>query len=270
MAHLVQVGLGSGGMSVIDMLVRDMRISKLTLIEPDILKPHNLARHLLSADYVGKSKLLSAVQWLKVRNSNLEIISINAFLQDPEKQEQINYAIRGADFGVCAVDNEEAKYHWCSLMRQHGIPWTLGEVLSGGIGGFVHTFVPGGPCYACACTYLKREGPKDSKDSKPDYSNPTGDVEEVRIPASFASIQTIASLHALATMELLDAKIVPSSFLLPLQKVEGIFSKSLKKIVVNISKNENCLFCSKLPDSVDNVDDLLQKKLKELSGGLSL
>ena len=42
MAHLVQVGLGSGGMSVIDMLVRDMRISKVTLIEPDILKLHNL------------------------------------------------------------------------------------------------------------------------------------------------------------------------------------------------------------------------------------
>lgn len=81
MAHLVQVGLGSGGMSVIDMLVRDMRISKLTLIEPDLLKPHNLARHLLSADYVGKSKLHSAVQWLKGRNSDLEIISINAFIQ---------------------------------------------------------------------------------------------------------------------------------------------------------------------------------------------
>ena len=270
MAHLVQVGLGSGGMSVIDMLVRDMRISKVTLIEPDILKPHNLPRHLLGSHNVGKTKLLSAVKWLKDRNENLEIIAIEAFLQDPEKQDLINNAIKGADFGVCAVDNEEAKYHWCSLMRQHGIPWTLGEVLSGGIGGFVHTFVPGGPCYACACTYLKREGPKDSKDSKPDYSNPSGEVEEARIPASFASIQTIASLHALATMDLLDAKISPLSFLLPLQKVEGIFSESLKKIVVNVSKNESCLFCSKAPDAFLDVDDLLQKKLKELSGGLGL
>ena len=270
MAHLVQVGLGSGGMSVIDMLVRDMRISKLTLIEPDLLKPHNLLRHLLSADNIGKPKLLSAVKWLNDRNSNLEIISIQAFLQDPEKQEQINCAIKGADFGVCAVDNEEAKYHWCSLMRQHGIPWTLGEVLSGGIGGFVHTFVPGGPCYACACTYLKREGPKDSKDSKPDYSNPSGEVEEARIPASYASIQAIASLHALATMDVLDGKIISSSFLLPLQKVEGIFSESLKKIVVNITKNESCLFCSKVSGAIDGIDDLLQKKLKELSGGLNL
>ena len=270
MAHLVQVGLGSGGMSVIDMLVRDMRISKVTLIEPDLLKPHNLPRHLLSSDNVGKSKLLSAVKWLKDRNTNLEIISIEAFLQDPDKQEQIHNAIKGADFGVCAVDNEEAKYHWCSLMRQHIIPWTLGEVLSGGIGGFVHTFVPGGPCYACACTYLKREGPKDSKDFKPDYSNPSGQVEEARIPASFASIQSIAALHALATLDLLDAKIVSSSILLPLQKVEGIFSDSLKKIVVNVSKNENCLFCCRPTEVVADVDDLIQKKLKELSGGLGL
>ncbi|NBR05769.1 MAG: ThiF family adenylyltransferase [Planctomycetes bacterium] len=268
MAHLVQVGLGSGGMSVIDMLVRDIRISKLTLIEPDILKPHNLSRHLLGSDSVGNSKLLSAVKWLKDRNRNLEIISIDAFLQEPEKQAQINNAIKGADLGVCAVDNEEAKYHWCSLMRHHCIPWTLGEVLSGGIGGFIHTFVPGGPCYACACTYLKREGPKESKDSKPDYSHPSGQVEEARIPASFASIQTIAALHALATIDLLDAKIKSYSFLLPLQKVDGIFSESLKKIVVNISKNESCLFCRGEVKVVNDVDDLLQKKLKELSGGL--
>jgi predicted nucleotide-binding protein (sugar kinase/HSP70/actin superfamily) len=69
---------------------------------------------------------------------------------------------------------------------------------------------------------------------------------------------------------LLDAKIVHSSILLPLQKVEGIFSESLKKIVVNVSKNENCLFCSRPTEVVADVDDLLQKKLKELSGGLGL
>jgi tRNA A37 threonylcarbamoyladenosine dehydratase len=105
MAHLVQVGLGSGGMSVVDMLVRDMRISKISLIEPDLLKPHNLTRHLLGSDNVGKPKLLSAIKWLKDRNKNLEIIAIEAILQDPEKQDLINNAIKGADFGVCAVDN---------------------------------------------------------------------------------------------------------------------------------------------------------------------
>jgi hypothetical protein len=55
-----------------------------------------------------------------------------------------------------------------------------------------------------------------------------------------------------------------------LQKVEGIFSESLKKIGVNVSKNENCLFCCRSTEVVSDVDDLLQKKLKELSGGLGL
>ncbi len=34
MAHLIQVGAGSGGMPVLDMLCRDARIMRVTLIEP--------------------------------------------------------------------------------------------------------------------------------------------------------------------------------------------------------------------------------------------
>jgi hypothetical protein len=44
-------------------------------------------------------------------------------------------ATRTADVGDCAADNEKAKYHFDALMRRHGRPWTLGEVLSGGIDG---------------------------------------------------------------------------------------------------------------------------------------
>ena len=247
MAHLVQVGLGSGGMSVIDMLVRDMRISKVTLIEPDLLKPHNLPRHLLSSDNVGKSKLLSAVKWLKDRNTNLEIISIEAFLQDPDKQEQIHNAIRGADFGVCAVDNEEAKYHWCSLMRQHSIPWTLGEVLSGGIGGFVHTFVPGGPCYGCVMSHLQRNV-KTNDSPAPDYSAPNHSLPEVSIPASMASIHAIASIHALATLALLGDEDArgwdATTHLIPLRGVPGIFERALASIRLPFSKLAGCLQCT--------------------------
>ena len=46
MAHLFQVGAGSGGMPVLDMLCRDPRITRVTLIEPDVYKPHNVERHL--------------------------------------------------------------------------------------------------------------------------------------------------------------------------------------------------------------------------------
>ncbi|MBV9124560.1 MAG: hypothetical protein JO112_14475, partial [Planctomycetes bacterium] len=95
-----------------------------------------------------------------------------------------------------------AKYHWDDLMRRHGRPWTLGEVLSGGIGGFVHWFVPGGPCYGCVASYLQRSVTV-AKDKAPDYSQPGGPAPETTIPASQASIHAIAALHALVTLGLL-------------------------------------------------------------------
>ena len=45
MAHLFQVGAGSGGMPVLDMLCRDARVTAVTLVEPDVYKPHNVVRH---------------------------------------------------------------------------------------------------------------------------------------------------------------------------------------------------------------------------------
>jgi len=56
MAHLIQVGAGSGGMPVLDMLCRDPRITRVTLIEPDVYKPHNVERHLFPPSDVGNSR----------------------------------------------------------------------------------------------------------------------------------------------------------------------------------------------------------------------
>ena len=73
MAHLVQVGAGSGGMPVLDMICRDPRITQVTLIEPDVYKPHNVERHLFPLDAVGKLKAELAEQWLRERRPELEV-----------------------------------------------------------------------------------------------------------------------------------------------------------------------------------------------------
>src|SRR5207248_10853327 len=119
-------------------------------------------------------------------------------LTDPTQQSALHEAVRDADLGICAADNEKAKYHFDALMRRHGKPWTLGEVLSGGIGGFVHRFVPGGPCYGCVASHLQR-GPRVDNTPPPDYAQPGGPVETT-IPASMASIHAVASLHAPLTL----------------------------------------------------------------------
>jgi len=201
-AHLIQVGVGSGGMPVLDMLCRDARITRLTLIEPDLYKPHNVVRHVFPPADVGELKVESAKRWLLERRPDLQVDTLPCDLLAPDAQPAIEAAVRSADMGVCAVDSESAKFHWDALMRRYGKPWTLGEVLSGGIGGFVHWFVPGGPCYGCVASHLKRTVNVD-KPAAPDYTQPGGPVVETTIPASMASIHAIASLHTLVTLDLL-------------------------------------------------------------------
>src|SRR5690349_975291 len=71
MAHLFQVGAGSGGMTVIDIVCRDPRITAVTLIEPDVYKPHNVERHLFPPAAVGRLKAEVAAEWLAERRPDL-------------------------------------------------------------------------------------------------------------------------------------------------------------------------------------------------------
>ncbi len=246
MAHLIQVGVGSGGMPVLDMIARDPRISRVTLIEPDVYKPHNVERHLFPLSGVGESKAILAEEWLKERRPDLSVTTIIDDLLNPVAAQAINEAAAMADIGVCAADNEAAKFHWDALMRRHGKPWTLGEVLSGGIGGFVHWFKPGGPCYGCVASHLQRSMNVE-KPSTPDYSQPNGAVQETTVPASRASIQAIASLHALITLDLLtdSANYAPgfTSLLLTLRQVPDVFDEAYRPFRFRIARAPDCLIC---------------------------
>jgi molybdopterin/thiamine biosynthesis adenylyltransferase len=245
-AHVIQVGAGSGGMPVLDMLCRDARLTQVTLIEPDIYKPHNVVRHLFPSSGIGEFKAELARHWLLERRPDLCIDILACDLLDPKAQHDIEAAARTADIGVCAADNEAAKFHWDALMRRCGKPWTLGEVLSGGIGGFVHWFIPGGPCYGCVASHLQRSVTVD-KPPPPDYSQPGGPVMETTIPASMASIHAIASLHALITLDLLQHGSAwdPgfTSLLLTLQRVPDVFAEPYRPHKFRIARAPDCLIC---------------------------
>ncbi|HEY7153197.1 MAG TPA: ThiF family adenylyltransferase [Gemmataceae bacterium] len=269
MAHLIQVGAGSGGMPVLDMLCRDDRITRVTLIEPDVYKPHNVERHLFPPSAVGQAKAELARRWLVERRPELRVDLLPCDLRDPARQDAIETAVAAADVGVCAADNETAKYHWDALMRRHGKPWTLGEVLSGGIGGFVHWFVPNGPCYGCVASFLKRSVTVD-KPPTPDYSQPGGPVHETTVPASKASIQAIASLHALITLALMEdpAHYAPgfTSLLLTLQRVPDVFDEAFRPYRFRVPRAADCLICQArpTPSSVEELDVALDQALARL------
>jgi hypothetical protein len=268
MFHLIQVGLGSGGMAVLDMVLKDQRISKCTLIEPDVFKQHNLQRHLFGIDALGFSKAKKASDWVKNRRPDLDLQVFSSTLQECSKEQVFQPDSNEIPIGICAVDNEPAKYHWCSWMREQNVFWTLGEVLSGGIGGFVHVFSPSGPCYGCVCSHLKREGPMDGPEEKSDYSQPTSENPKMRISATFSSIMHIASIHALKTLEMLDGNKDPHSLLMPMKKLEGVFEKPWSAICLQIPKNLDCYFCKQNDASSLDIDGELARKIRELSGGI--
>lgn len=247
MAHLLQVGVGSGGMPLLDMLARLEPIDRVTLIDPDLYQSHNVVRHLFPVSTVGQFKVDLAARWLLDRRPDLPVEALRIDITDPSQQSTLDLLASQADLGVCAVDNESAKYVWDGLMRRHDKSWTLGEVLSGGIGGFVHWFRPGGACYGCVAGYLKREVREELTPPPPDYSAPNSPVPETSISASMSSIHAIAALHALVTQELLEqgGSYDPgfTSLLLTLRRVEGLFSEAYRPIRMTIHRSPDCLIC---------------------------
>jgi molybdopterin/thiamine biosynthesis adenylyltransferase len=252
-------------MTVLDIVSRDPRITHVTLVEPDVYKPHNVVRHLFPHSAVDGKKADLAAKWLHERRPDLKIALLISDLLETAIADQIENAAQACDIGICAADNEPAKFHFDALMRRHQKPWTLGEVLSGGIGGFVHWFVPGGPCYGCVASFLRRSVKVDAS-KPPDYSAPGGPTPETTIPASRASIEVIASLHAQITLQLLThgKEFAPgfTSLLFTLEKVPGIFDEAFRTHRFQIPRSAECLICGELktPGDLDRkLDDALSR-----------
>jgi molybdopterin/thiamine biosynthesis adenylyltransferase len=275
MAHLIQVGAGSGGMPVLDLLCHDPRITGVTLIEPDVYRSHNLQRHVFSTAGIGRQKAELAQQWLRERRADLHVSVLPVDILDANAQAPLDQALCQADIGVCAVDTEPAKYRWDELMRRHRLPWTLGEVLSGGIGGFVHWFVPGGPCYGCVASFLQRSV-KVEKEKAPDYSDPRGVIEEATVPADIASIHAIAAMHALVTLGLLEhgVNFDPgfTSLLWSLRRVPEVFEEAFRPHRFRVPRAEKCLICGLAGEPatdasgsrVEDLDAALDRALAQL------
>src|SRR6476646_6238367 len=104
-------------MPVLDAVARDDRVSRVTLVEPDVYKPHNVVRHLFPASAVGRPKGELAAEWLRERRPDLEVRVLACDLLDPKTQADLSDAAAAADLGICAADNEPAKYHFDALMR---------------------------------------------------------------------------------------------------------------------------------------------------------
>ena len=288
MTHLFQVGVGSGGMVVLDLIARERELGRVTLVDPDLYAERNVYRHIFPPKEVGRLKVDLAAEYLRERRPELRITTLAANITDASRQDEFTRIVSECDLGVCAVDNESAKYAFDALMRTHSKPWTLGEVLSGGIGGWVHRFFPNGACYGCVASHLQRTVTEAPQGPAPDYANPISAIAETTVPASKASIEAIASLHALLTLELLKDSKQPealsqpqtgeaqvqtdlfTSLLFTLQRVPGVFEEALRTYRFRIPRAPGCLICSiksisQTSESGEGLDVALDQALDRLA-----
>src|SRR5437763_9620374 len=101
--HLFQVGAGSGGIVVLDLLARDPRVTRVTLVEPDTYKPHNVRRHVFPPSAVGNLKVELAAGWVKERRPDLAVETLAADITDPARQAEFAKLADECHVGVCAV-----------------------------------------------------------------------------------------------------------------------------------------------------------------------
>lgn len=267
MVGLFQVGVGSGGMAVLDALWPDPRVTRVVLIDPDEFSADNLQRHLFDRSQIGRPKVDAARDWLRDRRPDLRVEKFAWNLLDPAHAAPLSALADACDLGVCAADNESAKFYFDFLMRRAAKPWTLGEVLSGGIGGFVHRFTPGGPCYGCVASHLQRnvvEAPPKS----PDYSAPGGAAAETRVPAAKAAIAAVAGLHAVLTLDVLEG-VDPgfTSLLVTLQRVSGVFDEAFRPYRFRVPRRADCLVCggtARGPAAPEDLDVALDQAFARL------
>src|SRR6478735_4060259 len=118
MKKVFQVGAGSGGMVVLDLVCREPSVRRITLVEPDVYQSHNVPRHYFGHNDVGRRKADLAARWVRQFRPDVELTVLAADLTDPARQAEVEAAVAGCDVGVCAVDNEPAKYHFDALMRK--------------------------------------------------------------------------------------------------------------------------------------------------------
>lgn len=78
----VFIGYGTLGSNIVDNLLREGALSKITVIDNDVYNPHNYSRHVLPESYIGRNKAISfkhfysQVAGLKLRAINKDYLSL--------------------------------------------------------------------------------------------------------------------------------------------------------------------------------------------------
>ncbi|MGA9453286.1 MAG: ThiF family adenylyltransferase [Verrucomicrobiia bacterium] len=246
----IVVGVGSGGSRVASELGR-LGVS-LTLVDlPDeMLEEHNIVRHVLGYDALGKPKTTELARY--IRNLNPKTVIECVELDVTTNQAGFNRLVKRVhpDLLLACTDNQASKHAINEVALRLGIPVVGAGVYDGGIAGEVYITRAGAACYGCIATelQLKDSGPKKSLNI--DYNNI--DLAETRSTSALnLDISQIALIHARVALNLLLSGEVdllglpPEANLIVFanRRVPGHFERPLHGEFFHIKKHQNCLVC---------------------------
>lgn len=140
--------LGAGGLGcAASQYLATAGIGKLTLIDDDVVELSNLQRQVLHIDAdVGKKKVESAAESLKLLNPHLKVETVDRRLSDDE----LDSLIRSHTLVLDACDNVETRNQLNRLCYQAKVPLVSGAAIrmEGQISVFTYQD-ENAPCYQC-------------------------------------------------------------------------------------------------------------------------
>lgn len=194
------VGVGSIGGAVADSLAA-MGVGHSVLVDPDRFSWHNVVRHVLGKEAVGRLKVDAMRDHLKERWPEHTTVALP--INVASAADLIRPMLRGVDLVVCAADGIAPRRVVSHLARRAGIPAVLACVLDdGGIGEILRLRpTPGFGCLLCHRAHIAAAGGIDPEaDQELAYGTGRTHKPMTAIPTDLHAVGQLTAKVAVATL----------------------------------------------------------------------
>jgi molybdopterin/thiamine biosynthesis adenylyltransferase len=144
--HIVIAGAGgNNGSHLLPHLARLSGVARLTLVDPDIYEPANLAVQNIDSKDIGQPKVLAQASKLRLINPSLEVIALQ------ERIEDVPRGLLRCDLMVSCLDSRAARQHINEIAWRLNTPFIDCGILGSQNLARVSAYVPsyGTPCLEC-------------------------------------------------------------------------------------------------------------------------
>jgi len=263
------IGQGSGGGRVAEEFGR-LGTGLILIDRPgECLEEHNIARHVLGYDSLGKLKVTEMARHIRNLNPSTRIQTHE--LDVAENPDALAELVKNTrpDLILACTDNQQSKYAVDAVARRFGIAVVGAGVYDGGVGGEVYVSSSDLPCYGCIAAQVEPDTRLSKKAKNLDYTNL--DLNEIRstcaLNIDIAQITLIQSRTALGIL-----KVLPSDndwirqganlCVFANRVVPGVLSRPLHADFYAMPRRPDCLVCGETVEDVQSKYGELLRKLE--------